>query len=232
MEIDAKSTEMGIYERIWAAIAERKLPPGTRLKEERLCEIFNVSRPRIRRALDQLGHDGLVKHIPHRGAFVATPSIDEARDVLYTRQVIEPGILRALTERITPNKIKTLRDHVAQEREAHSTGENAAIIRLSGAFHLLLAELAETPILTDVLRDLVSKSTLVTAVYQPKSVSQCGPDEHEDIIHHLQQGDTLGAIASMDHHLRDIETQLNLAQSADDAKLQADLLSNAFSEDT
>ena len=40
-----KLTEQQIYERIWKSIAERRLPPGTRLKEERLCEIFGVSRP-------------------------------------------------------------------------------------------------------------------------------------------------------------------------------------------
>ena len=73
---EAKLTEKQIYERIWKSIAERRLPPGTRLKEERLCEIFGVSRPRIRRALDQLTHDGLVSHIPNRGAFVTTPSVD------------------------------------------------------------------------------------------------------------------------------------------------------------
>ena len=93
---ETKLTEKQIYERIWKSIAERRLPPGTRLKEERLCEIFGASRPRIRRALDQLTHDGLVSHIPNRGAFVTTPSVDDARDVCFTCLVVERDVIDAL----------------------------------------------------------------------------------------------------------------------------------------
>ena len=59
-----------ICSRLWLAIAERKLLPGARLKEEELCNIFSVSRARVRQALARLEVSGLVTLMPNRGAIV------------------------------------------------------------------------------------------------------------------------------------------------------------------
>ena len=64
-----------ICSRLWLAIAERKLRPGARLKEEELCAIFSVSRARVRAALARLESSGLVTLVPNRGAFVSEPTI-------------------------------------------------------------------------------------------------------------------------------------------------------------
>lgn len=226
-----KLTEKQIYERIWKSIAERRLPPGTRLKEERLCEIFGASRPRIRRALDQLTHDGLVSHIPNRGAFVTTPSVEEARDVFFTRRVVERGVIDALKKHGAQDKLAALETHIAEEREALAERDTARIIRLSGAFHMLLAELAASPLLAGILRDLVSKSTLVTAVFQPKCDTQCGPDEHAAIVAALADGDFDTAKSAMDVHLQKAEHTLKLETSSEGIGLQDDILGTALSED-
>lgn len=227
-----KLTEQQIYERIWKSIAERRLPPGTRLKEERLCEIFGVSRPRIRRALDQLAHDGLVCHIPNRGAFVSTPSADEARDVFFTRRVVERGVIDALKENVSGDTLAALNSHIEQERQALRDGDASQTIRLSGAFHMLLAELGASPLLADILRDLVSKSTLVTAVFQPKCDTQCGPDEHASIVEALARGDFDTAKSAMDAHLLEAEHTLQLETSGDGQPFPTDVLGAALTEDT
>ena len=82
-----------IVARIAEAIAAHKLPPGTKLGEEALGEIFGVSRTKIRQALFQLAGDKLVTLIPGRGAFVAQPSVREAREVFEARRVIESSIV-------------------------------------------------------------------------------------------------------------------------------------------
>ncbi|HEU4475111.1 MAG TPA: GntR family transcriptional regulator, partial [Methyloceanibacter sp.] len=69
------AAEEAIYERILAAIFEHRLPPGTKLGEDRLASIFAVSRARIRRVLPRLAHEGVVRLEPNRGAFVAQPSV-------------------------------------------------------------------------------------------------------------------------------------------------------------
>ena len=77
----AGSTTQRIVESVTTAIVERRLLPGTKLAEQQIADIFGVSRTVVRQALNQLSRDHLVVLEPARGAFVATPSVDEARQV-------------------------------------------------------------------------------------------------------------------------------------------------------
>ena len=67
-----------IVEKIFAAILEHRLAPGTKLGEDRLATIFGASRAKIREVLAKLAHEQVVELIPQRGAFVARPSIEQA----------------------------------------------------------------------------------------------------------------------------------------------------------
>ncbi len=199
-----------IYARIWSAIAERKLRPGTRLKEEQLAELFSVSRARVRQALAALERDGLVTIFRNRGAFVAEPSIEEARDVFFARRMIEARLVERLSAAPSQQAIDRLRQHLNAEKAAHLAQDRKAIIHLSGEFHLLIAELAGSRYLWQVLRDLISRTSLITAVYQSHSDTSCGPDEHAQIVEAIARGDAARANHLMDHHLEHIETALDL----------------------
>ncbi len=64
---------------ITQAIVERRLMPGTKLAEQKIADIFKVSRTLVRQALNQLSRDRLVTLTPARGAYVAEPSVEEAQ---------------------------------------------------------------------------------------------------------------------------------------------------------
>lgn len=214
-----------VYNRIWRAIADRKMRPGTRLKEEKLAEIFSVSRARVRQALAALEHDGLVTIVPHRGAFVSQPSVEEARDIFFARRAIETQLARRLCATATPEVVSKLERHVAREREAHAEGDTRTAIRLSGGFHLLIGELAGSPYLWDVLRDLVSRTSLIIAMYQVRTGPDCGPDEHAEIVAAITQGHSDRATELMAHHLEHLEGTLDLEQDASQSDDLSDLLS-------
>ena len=61
------------------AIVEHRLQPGAKLTEQTLAGHFDVSRTLVRQALFQLSQRRLVTLEPARGAFVASPSAEEAR---------------------------------------------------------------------------------------------------------------------------------------------------------
>ena len=90
-----------IVEAITTAIVERRLMPGTKLAEQQIADIFKVSRTLVRQALNQLSRDHLVTLEPARGAFVAQPSVQEARQVFEVRAMIEAAMMRQLCARIT-----------------------------------------------------------------------------------------------------------------------------------
>ena len=91
-----------IVESITTAIVERRLMPGTKLAEQKIADIFKVSRTLVRQALNQLSRDRLVTLEPARGAFVAMPSVEEARQVFEVRAMIEAAMVRAARARASP----------------------------------------------------------------------------------------------------------------------------------
>jgi DNA-binding GntR family transcriptional regulator len=208
--------EDAIHERIMAAIFEHRLPPGTKLGEDRLAGIFGVSRARIRRVLPRLAHDGVVHLEPNRGAFVARPTVEQARDVFEARRVIEPGIVQAMLRK--PNQralISRLRQHVAAERQARQANDVRAIVRLSGEFHILLAEMAGNALLARTLRELAILTCLIIALYDKPSVPHCLGDEHAAIVEALAAGEGKHVAHLMIEHLDHVEEGLELSSGED-----------------
>lgn len=204
-------TPAEIGERIWLAIAEGRLRPNTRLKEEELAEIFAVNRARIRQALADLARDGLFTIVPNRGAFVAAPSVEEAGDVFHARKAIERRVIERLSAAIPPEAVDELLSLIAEERRATAEDNVPEVIRLSGRFHIRLAELVGSDFLATIMRDLVARSSLITAIYRDSAHFNCGPDEHAAIVDCLARGDGAGAVAAMGGHLDHLESELELS---------------------
>lgn len=213
-----------IAERIWLSIAERRLRPGMRLKETELAEVFNTSRARVRQVLAMLEREGLVTIEVNKGAFVAEPSVEDARDIFHIRRTVEQRVLERLVDRLDRKKIETIRNHVEQERQANAANDQRQIIKLSGGFHQMLAEMSEAEFLSGMMRDLISRSSLITAAFRDSDKFNCGPDEHEEILIHLRNGDLEKAKSAMAHHLAHVEKELRLTGERDAARSLKDLL--------
>jgi DNA-binding GntR family transcriptional regulator len=200
-----------VHEQIWSAIVDHSLPPETRLVESELCEIFGVGRTRVRQVLQRLAHERVVTLMRNRGAMVSKPSVREAREVFAVRRLIETSIVETVIKAATRKDIKRLQEHVAREQDAWRANDRRAILKLSGEFHLLLAEAADNSILLEVLRDLVSRSSLIIAVYQPPGASPCPPDAHRELTATLERRERT-AIKLMVQHLDHVFADLMLEE--------------------
>lgn len=210
-----------IYERIYTAILEHRLHPGTKLGEERMAEIFGVSRARIREVLARLAHEQIVELFPQRGAYVAKPTIEQARDVFEARRLIEPAVLRRLVDTLTPERVQRLRQHVELEADARRRNDKRAVIRLSGEFHTLLAELAGNSALSRSMRELCMLTCLTIFLYDAPTSQSCRDDEHKMIIDAVAKRDSARAETIMLEHLDHIEGSLQLDQGNGEADLEA-----------
>ncbi len=199
-----------IYAELHDAILEQRLAPGAKLTEDVLGEIFGVSRTLVRKALIKLAHENLVEMRPNRGAVVASPSVEEAADVFEARRVIEGAIIRKLCPNLSRERVAHLSDLVDRERAAHQSNDRAAWIRLSGAFHLELAEMAGNKVLANGLMELVSRTSLIISLYERPGSSVCSFDEHGDLIEALAAGDADAAVALMNAHLASCERKLDI----------------------
>lgn len=202
-----------IREHFRNAIIERRLAPGTRLPESEVGALFDVSRTVVRSALQMLTFEGLVRSERNRGAFVATPSPDEAREVFIARRLVEPGVAAHLCGRVGPDEIAAFRAHLESEASLmNERGPQArrAEIRASGDFHLLLASVLRNDTLYRFLEELTARSSLIIALYGRSGASSCGHDEHNSIVDALEVGNPDQASALMKQHIDHIEADLDL----------------------
>jgi DNA-binding GntR family transcriptional regulator len=207
-----------VHERIWSAIMDHSLPPETRLVEERLCEIFGLGRTRLRQVLQRLAHENVVTLMPNRGAMVAKPSIREAREVFAARRVLEAGTVSGFLQAATREDLKRIHGHLAREKSAWRDNDRRAAVKLSGEFHLVLAEGAGNRILVNMLRNLISRSSLIIAVYQAPNTPACPPDEHERLVAALEKGERRAVdlmVRHLDHVLRDLRLQDSAGKPVD-----------------
>lgn len=199
-----------VYEYIFDAILEQRLAPGTKLSEEALGEIFGVSRTIIRRALLRLSHEQVVIIRPNRGAVVASPSVDEARQIFAARRVVELAVIELAVKNITPQSLARIRAMVQAEQDAFDRGDIGSGIRLSGEFHLELANIANNMPLLNFQRSVVSQTSLIIAQYEVGHQAQCSCNEHEALLLAIESEDPARAMAMMKKHLDHIEDKLNL----------------------
>jgi DNA-binding GntR family transcriptional regulator len=216
------SSTQRIVDAIVEAIVERRLMPGTKLAETQIGRLFDVSRTVVRQALNQLSRDRLITLEPARGAFVAQPSIDEARQVFEARQLIEAAVVRELAGRITDAQIAGLRAHLRQERAAISRTDSGGVsgrTRLLADFHVVLARLLGNEVLAQLLADLLSRSSLISLMYQSSHSAEHSSAEHVAIVDALEKRDARAAARLMTQHLHSVEHNLRLdPRSTDLAK--------------
>ncbi len=210
-----------IYEEMLAAILEQRLAPGTKLSEDTLGEIFDVSRTVVRTVLQRLAHERIVQIQPNRGAFVSEPTPEEAREVLQARRLIEEGVIRLAAKRRSEGDIKDLRQMVSEEQQSLDSGNHQAWVRQSGSFHLKLAKIAGNQTLTAYIRELVSRTSLIIVQYQKGNLSSCSCDEHTDIINAIKERDEELAAELMISHLNACEDQLSLQNESPESDLFA-----------
>jgi DNA-binding GntR family transcriptional regulator len=213
--LDGAALREAIFERIWRAVLEHRLPPGTKLVEDRLAELFSTSRAQVRDVLARLAHEGIIDMVPNRGAFIASPTPEQTREVFEARRLLEPALVRRLVARRDAAAITTLRAVVAEEQQARERADRPAIVRLSGWFHIELARLAGNRPLARTMRELATMTVLAIFLYDAPHATACREDEHEQLLNAIDKRRVERAVQLMLHHLDHIEGSLNLAPRAD-----------------
>ena len=209
--MEASSTDL-IVQALTDAIVEHRLQPGAKLVEQTLADHFGVSRTLVRQALFLLSQKRLVTLEPARGAFVASPSVAEARQVFAVRRMLELELTRAFVRAATPAHIQALREHVAREQAAVAREDVADRTELLGDFHVRMAELLGNEVLAQVLRDLLARCAIATLMYQSTTAAHDSSAEHAALVECFAAGDVTQAVRLMRAHLDHVEAGLNLEQ--------------------
>ncbi len=208
-------SDQAIYERIVESVLDHRLPPGTRLTEDKLGSIFGVSRTRIKPILVRLANEKIITLTHNRGASVAQPTFEESQEIFETRRLIEPVLLRRFMAHAQAEDIAVLSRMVAEERMAQDQGDMHKAIGLSGEFHLYIAQKARHETMGRLLRELVSRTCLIIMAWgspdrlQRREHAACGCQEHRQLLDAIRLRDADVAVQLLDAHLATIESQLH-----------------------
>lgn len=197
-----------IYPRLFDAILEQRIAPSSRFTEEGLGETFGVSRSVIRRVLAKLSHQQVVILRPNQRAQVAAPDAQQTRQILEARRMTEITVVQLACAQATPTQIRQLRELIARERDGIDRNQRGPAIRLSGEFHLQLAQMAGNAPLAQFLNSLVPLTSLIIAQFEAKACTYCAWQEHVAIVDAIEQRDVTAAVGLMTRHLDHLESKL------------------------
>jgi DNA-binding GntR family transcriptional regulator len=205
-----------IVEALSLAIAQHRLKPGTRLVEAQIVEVLEANRNHVQSALQRMALQHIVTIEPNRGAMVAKPEAREAREIFTARRAIESAIIACITPELMAAHLSELEAQQRTEKEAIARQDRRDIVREFSRFHLLLGEISGNKVLSEILANLMVRSSLIVALYQRNDVPACQCDEHGAIVDALKEGDLVRAQSVMNDHLNELEQQLDLNDFSSD----------------
>ena len=134
-----------IYRALRHAIIEQALEPGAKLPEDAIGERFGASRTIVRHALGQLAAEGLVELRRNRGAAVATPSWDEARDIFDVRLGLERLVVVAARRPADARADRPARSPCRRRGARRAAPTSRCRSGSPTEFHIVLAEMTGKP---------------------------------------------------------------------------------------
>ena len=164
----------------------------------------------------QLSRDHLITLEPARGARVAEPGIEEAKQVFETRNMLESAMIKRAATEFTDAQIAELRAHLMAESLALQRTDVSGRTRLLADFHVVIAQMLGNQVLARLLGDLVSRCSLIALMYQSAHSAEHSAAEHVAIVDALARRDARAAVKLMASHLHNVERNLRLDPRAPD----------------
>ena len=197
-----------LYSQIFDAILEQRIHAASRFTEDSLAQMFSARRSDIRSALTQLSHQQIIILRTHHRPRVAAADVEQTRQTLHARRLTELTLVRLACQQPRPQDLNRLRDLIDSERRCLERDQRGPAIRLSGEFHLQLAEMAGNAPLAHFLGSLVPLTSLAIAQFDAPMEVYCGWQVHGGIVDAVERGDALKAEALLNQHLNFLEERL------------------------
>jgi DNA-binding GntR family transcriptional regulator len=125
------------------------LQPGQHLVELELAQYLGVSRQPVREALQRLQTEGWVDLRPAQGAFVHTPTEEEADQLLSVRSVLETHSARLAASRVTPQEVEQLWVLQREGEAAVERDDAEGMVAANAALHSYITQISGNAVLAE-----------------------------------------------------------------------------------
>lgn len=190
------------------AILDGTLQVGQRLREVQLAQQFQVSRPVIREALQQLSYEGLVELNSFRGAQVIDLTPQQVDEMLGLRLMLEQEAVRLAKPRLQEADKRRLRE-LAEAMRSRS-GSSRPVVQLDLELHETLWRLSGNETLAKHLK-LLTRPLFAFGVIirdaqarSPRTESvRYGIGDHVHLVDQICDGTVEEAVQAIQNHLRE-----------------------------
>ncbi|SDO03889.1 DNA-binding transcriptional regulator, GntR family [Pseudomonas arsenicoxydans] len=194
-----------LYSRVFDAILEQRIDATSRFTEESLAQMFGARRSDIRGVLTRLSHQHIIVLRTNHRPRIAALDHEQTRQMLHARRLTETTLVRLACQQSRPQDFKPLRALIECERDCTARGP---AIRLSGEFHLRLAEMAGNAPLAHFLGSLVPLTSLAIAHFAAQARGYCVWQVHEALVDAVEKRDGQKAQTLLSQHLDHLEEML------------------------
>ncbi|POF40364.1 GntR family transcriptional regulator [Pseudomonas laurylsulfativorans] len=203
--LPVRPTVDDLYSRVLDAIFELRIHSASRFTEESLALMFGARRSDMRDVLTRLSHQQIIiLRVNHRPR-VAELDVEQTRQTLHARRLAEIMLVRLACQRPCAQDLKRLRTLVENERQC---AERGRAIRLSGEFHLQLAQMAGNAPLAHFLDSLIPQTSLAIAQCEEQTRSCCAWQAHLAIVSAIEHGNAATAAMLINRHMDHLEQTL------------------------
>ena len=200
-ELETYSLVELAVERLRRDILSGRTDPGERLVEEQLTKRLGISRAPLREAMRLLAQQGLVEHIPRRGARVATLSDDDVRELYEVRDVLERHAVAAIPPAAD---LTALRAALEVMRRATDTGDRLELANAHRRFHVEVVRLGGNHQLAGLYESILVRIQLYMAVNMRREAevarAEDGVLRHERLFAAVVAGDLAGIQVALSGH--------------------------------
>ena len=201
-----------ISDQAYHAIRERiisgDLAPGTFLVEQELASTLGVSRTPVKSALRRLEAENLIESEGYKRAMVRQFNVEETREILEIRALLESYAGKRAARRITDAQIEHM-ETLASAREAiaeqtHTPAENVKeFSRLNDEFHQVVLQASGSRHLQNLMKPIFHMHILLTGRFQDHIEHNLKRScwHHREIIAALKDHNEQWAMIQMQTHL-------------------------------
>lgn len=209
-----------LADRLRQMIIEQDLPPGSRIDEKQLCEIFEISRTPLREALKVLASEGLVELMPNRSARVSALHREGVAEMFDVISWLDREAGRLAARNITDGQLNELKKIHAKMVQLYKRGNKTEYFRLNGRLHQLIVEAAGNQVLRDMYANLlVHVQRARYFALEQQTHWERGVNEHEEILDALVRHDGQLASRLLYRHVRATgEQMINLFQPREEVE--------------
>ncbi|MEG9862575.1 MAG: GntR family transcriptional regulator [Parvularculales bacterium] len=185
--------------------------PGQFLQVEKICRDLNLGRTPIYQAVLLLDQEGIVEVIPRKGVHVRTITLNDLRETMEIRLLLEPFCVRQCAENPDPKLVKTLLKCLKQQENLGKQPKSKQLLPLDRDLHMIISSKANNQRISEILRPIhegMMRPLFLTHWVEEDFLTTI--KEHKNIVDAIVQSDGKAAEKAMQVHLKSVCMRMGL----------------------